>query len=266
MNTEAVSVKRWGLGHRFELTPEARAFLDGLILGDGNYTRCSPLSASLQFVQSVKHPDWLDHVEEQCRTFGMETRRAAAIRGSVLLRSLAYRTLLPEHARWYAGNRKCVPPDLSLHSSVTLAQWFMGDGNLFVKRLRYLYLRLHTNCFTGEEVARLCELLRRQHSLTPTVVHWHGQPIVMMSRKSAIRFLDLVRPHLVPSFAYKAPPDPWRPNHCEDWGVKLPDRKKKLCDVHRRARKTARHRAWVEANPERVREHELRRRAKALHA
>jgi hypothetical protein len=264
LTTETVSVKRWGVGHRFDLTAEARAFLDGIMLGDGNYADCSSLSASLQFVQSVRHSDWLDYVEETCRAFGLDTRRAAPARGSVLLRSLAYRTLLPERNRWYIGRRKCLPPDLNLRSPVTLAQWYMGDGSLSVTGSGYLYARLHTNCFTEDEVAWLCELLKEQHSLRATIIRWHGQPIVEMSRKSAIPFLDIVRPHLVPSFAYKAPPDPWRPKRCEDCGAELADRKHRLCDVHRRARKTARHRAWVEANREHVREHDRRRRAKAV--
>jgi hypothetical protein len=130
-----------------------------------------------------------------------------------LCRTPAYRTLLAEHCRWYKCGRKRVPRDIDLSDPVLLAQWYMGDGNVYAEKRRgVVEVALNTQGFPLVDVRWLASEFAAKLNLRAfvkrTSIRRGRQPILALSCRSARKFVALVRPHICQVFAYKVPTQP----------------------------------------------------------
>lgn len=196
-----------------EVTNELRSFLDGLLLGDGNFCH-NKISAKFQMSQSSIHNDWIELIERKFEKFGVIVKRnirPAHVRiskgkiinaqESIYLRSLHYKNLIQEVERWYPNGIKIIPKDINLLDTELLANWYMGDG--YFDRKRY-DIKLATNCFTLEDVQWIKNKMNDYYDLNISV-HRHGTKhiIGITSKIHVIKFLDIVKPHIIKSFNYK---------------------------------------------------------------
>jgi hypothetical protein len=232
-----------GHGNRFTMKPELRALLDGLLLGNGHYTKLIPggLSCALMVAQCEAHASWLEALKGKLAGYGIEsdiTKRRGEDKilpngkhlksqSSYSLRTKCYRTLTAERLRWYPLGKKIVPRDIDLSNPVTLAQWHMGDGCAHIKKKT---VQLATCGFTYPDVRLLAERLSGQLGIRAHV-QYSGYPFIAMWSRHAERFLELVRPHMVPCFEYKAPVL-WEPSKCTRCGNPIKNRIRlaKICD------------------------------------
>lgn len=212
-------------GNYFTLDGTTRNFLDGLLLGDGCYHSRNPVSATLWIGQRADRIAWLHNIAKFMKArqvsllFAYRKARVNRLRGKpqikanafVLCRTAAYRTLLPEYHRWYPRGKKRVPRDIDLTDPVLLAQWYMGDGNVYVPRNRrgVQELALNTQGFPLVDVRWLAAEFAERLGLRAFVKRASRkrgrQPILALSRHQAERFIELVRPHMCPVFSYKIP-------------------------------------------------------------
>lgn len=237
------------------ISPQARAILDGLLIGDGSYPKThSDLSSYLSLSVTAIHEDWILALNDALKAHGLETKmrtapakqrwiRSGKRTGSILneqpsikLASRSYRDLIGERRRWYSSDGiKHVPRDLDVNNPIMLAHWHMGDGNAHVQRNR-LVIRLHTNGFTDRDVSWLRLQFSKRLGIKCTIGHWRGQPILTMYHREANKFVSLIKPFVVPSFAYKIPDDPWQPGRCKVCDEPILDRRSsaKYCSRHPR--------------------------------
>jgi hypothetical protein len=220
----------------FKLSAETRAVLDGCLLGDGSYNRRSAHTASFSMSQLSRHQDWINLIKTTFDRYGIgygshyHRSDDPRIQDSLRIWSYSYVELSPERDRWYPDGVKIIPSDLSVKDTRTLAHWHMGDGNASTPRGR-LEVKLHTNGFLESDVELLVAKLHDQIQIHSFISHWRNQPILVLQHKNAAKFLDLVRPHLVDSFLYKAPFDPWKPSRCRKCKKELGAQKyAKYCD------------------------------------
>jgi hypothetical protein len=207
------------------------SIIDGLLLGDGNLRSDSKISAIYQMNASDPHGDFAELAARLFGQFGFTGKsnrmpggprisrgKAFTAKPHTYFRTHAQVELLHHHKRWYHDGIKILPTDIDLAEPITLALWYMGDGNFqWVKGKAYNHgpvARLHTNSFSEGEVDFLQAQLEATHGLCSTKIHWRGQPIISMGGIHSRKFLDLVRPHLVPSFDYKAPSGLWNFKKC----------------------------------------------------
>lgn len=123
------------------------------------------------------------------------------------LHSLETDILQPWYNAWYVNGEKHVPVDFNL-SDVSLAHWFIGDGNSYRHTRNEVRVALASNKFSIDDV----RLLESQLSnLGIKEMHYNrrqgrsGAGIVLYfyKRKYTTKFMDLVSPHIVPSYSYK---------------------------------------------------------------
>jgi hypothetical protein len=110
---------------------------------------------------------------------------------------------LPElteiYREFYQNGKKIIPDDLSLHP-LSLAIWFMDDGS---KSYRALYL--NTQKFHYHEQNKLSMLLKRQFDIKTSLNKDKKYYRLRIAVSSVGRFLDIIRPYLLPMFCYKTP-------------------------------------------------------------
>lgn len=209
-------------GNYFTLDAQTRNFLDGLLLGDGSYDG-RKFSAALTIGQRADRVGWLRDIQTFLAkrgvplAFAKRTARTNRCNGQKIYtrafmqcRTPAYRTLLAEHRRWYKRGQKRVPRDLDLTDPMLLAQWYMGDGNVYSENRRgVVEVALNTQGFSLVDVRWLASEFARKLDLRAfvkrTSIHRGRQPILALSCHSARRFVELVRPYISPVFNYKVP-------------------------------------------------------------
>lgn len=97
--------------------------------------------------------------------------------------------------KWYPDGIKIIPKDIEL-TPLTLAIWMCDDGSNHAKHGRNL--RLHTNCFTFEDVNFLKEKLFSTFNIESRIkTYRNNQPELYIFSDSYATFMDLVIPHIV---------------------------------------------------------------------
>ena len=96
---------------------------------------------------------------------------------------------------------KMIPLDLSLYlTPLALAIWFMDDGSKINKTVR-----IATNCFNISDLEFLCKLLKDKYDLDVRI-HKSGigkGNILYIKTNSLNKFINLIKPHILPSMYYK---------------------------------------------------------------
>ena len=176
-----------------------RSIILGTLLGDGAM-RCKT-NALLEINHSAHQRDYVDW---------KYTKLAALVRTPPAVRKgngsrVAYRfvtrslpVLTPFYRLFYAEGRKSVP-DLIL-DPLMLAVWFMDDGS---KSRNAVYL--NTQQFDLDSQLRLSQLMREQWGIESLLNRDKCYYRLRLSVVGTRRFVELLEPHLLPSFRYKLP-------------------------------------------------------------
>lgn len=208
------------LGNHFQWNDELRSLIDGLLLGDASLHQTSSVAASLVISVVSRNADWMEHLSQLFTKHGIKTiiseipgntsiRDSGILKGRTIksnpkvgLRTISYRTLMPERQRWYPNHTKIIPKDLNL-SPLSIAQWYMGDGCLTNKREKFR-IKFSTDGFNEEDVSFLrdqIEELYKSHGCVNFMPD--HQPYLIYNFSNAIFLLRSMKPFIVPSFGYK---------------------------------------------------------------
>lgn len=95
---------------------------------------------------------------------------------------------------------KVVPDDLVL-SPVSMAVWFCDDGTNSVEHRTAV---IYTDGFTKKECNFLSDKIFDTFSISTTVHTSRGKPVIRISAKDYVNFIEIIKPHVVwPCFKYK---------------------------------------------------------------
>ena len=170
----------------------------GTMLGDG-YMRCK-INAHLQITHSInqkEYVDWMYGVLKDCVLtqpkvyVGNGTR----IGYRFFTRSLPCFTKI--YRKFYQDKKKIIPLDLELNEQI-LAVWYMDDGSLCDKSCY-----LNTQQFPEQEQLLLSRLLLKDFGLTARRDRDKQYYRLRFNVKESRKFVDLIRPYIIPSMAYK---------------------------------------------------------------
>ena len=117
----------------------------------------------------------------------------------------SYIELDEQRKRWYPNGKKIVPKDVRL-TPIVLAQWYMGDGNLELKRKASYRITFCTDSFTKEENNFLANILKEKYGYTLIVRRYKKEKgyRIFMSRQDDVKdFLLKTSPYKVSCFDYK---------------------------------------------------------------
>ncbi len=242
---EDLQTKEKGFGRSFVMTPELKSHLDGALLGDGHYSKLisGGLSCCFQIVQRHDHFDFIESIKNVLDRHGISStvsrhgektsvikKTGQIVRGeaSLQLRTACYWNLKQERLRWYPEGKKIIPRDLDVSDPILLAYWYMGDGTTEKESMA---ISIATHCFSEDDQQWLVDQFDMKLSLKVKIQRSGIYQYLKMSMGHAERFLDLVRPHLVPTFAYKGV-KVWNPVLCIKCGSQIENRTghAKYCD------------------------------------
>ena len=103
---------------------------------------------------------------------------------------------------FYKNRKKFVPLNISelLNTPLALAVWFMDDG---YKRNDCNAFRLNSEAFNKQEQIKLCRMLKNNFGIDVTL-HKKGKFWnIYVPQKSAKKFVEIVKPFILPNFQYK---------------------------------------------------------------
>ena len=182
------------------LTECQKAIIVGCMLGDGAM-RCKT-NALLEVNHSIKQSEYVewkyDELKELVSTkphkrFG----NAGRIAYRFTTKSLPQLTEI--YKKFYSAGKKIIPGNLQIHP-LSLAVWFMDDG---CKSYRALYL--NTQKFNINEQSKLSRILKEQFGIKTSLNKDKSYYRLRIAVSSVGKFLDIIRPHLLPMFCYKTP-------------------------------------------------------------
>lgn len=215
------------LGKGINMAVEAAPMevFDGVMLGDGHIHDSHDGTGYLDIRQSgEEHFDWLNDIKVSLSGLGLNwpadspKMYKAVSRGkeykNIVLRSLSSSMLGYQRHRWYKDGKKAVPDDFII-TSVTLANWFMGDGTSLrlKKRPNVVRVRFCTDAFSYPDVQRLCRLLAKLGIASYPELQRPGQyRVCVIGIPSVSAIMYLVKPYVVQSFVYKMKM-PWKVNN-----------------------------------------------------
>lgn len=112
-------------------------------------------------------------------------------------------------SKFYINGKKVIPPDIKsfLFTPLTLAVWYMDDGNLDKRSKYHLNSTIATYCFSFEECEVLSKVFKENFgiitSINQTKIRGKIYPRLYIWSESMDKFISLVRPHIHPVFTYK---------------------------------------------------------------
>ena len=181
------------------LSEAQRSLIVGTLLGDGAM-RCK-VNALIEINHSAKQKAYVDWKYQQLADLvGTPPKPRNGNGGRVAYRftTLSRPELTPYFRAFYPNGKKVVP-DVTL-TPLALAVWFMDDGS---KSHRALYL--NTQQFELADQQRLLEMLKTQFGIHATLNRDKTYHRIRIAVRSVGRFIELIRPHLLPEFEYKLP-------------------------------------------------------------
>ena len=182
------------------LTERQKAIIDGCLLGDGTM-RCKT-NALLEINHSIKQSEYVEWKYRELENL-VSTRPHGRLGNAG---RIAYRFTtrsLPEltdiYRKFYLSGRKIIPDNLIIHP-LSLAIWFMDDG---CKSYRAIYL--NTQKFSVAEQQKLSFILEKQFEIKTSLNRDKKYYRLRIAVSSVRRFLEIIKPYLLPMFCYKTP-------------------------------------------------------------
>ena len=186
------------------LSQKAIDWINGELLGDGYLWSRNSHSANFQYTS--KYREYIQYISDTLKSFGIE--QAGEIRkyyrqdwdcSIYKYQSRSYVELLPIFKQWYPEpkRKKIIPKDITL-TSLTLRQFYIGDGCLIHKKKRPC-ISLATCGFTIEDVEWLIKQLIKLGFKTK---RWANNAIGI-STYSTKEFLDYIGSSPIKCYDYK---------------------------------------------------------------
>lgn len=145
--------------NHIQLTKEMIQWIEGELLGDGNLTSTSSLSATFRYTS--KYWEYINYVANTLHKYGIGNGKIRKEKRDVFhYYSKRYIELKPLYDKWYPNRKKIVPKDLEL-TPLILRQWYIGDGCLVKPSKGHgkPYVLLCTDGFWVNDVEWLIEKL-----------------------------------------------------------------------------------------------------------
>jgi hypothetical protein len=189
------------------LTPIQREFIVGTLLGDGHIPRDSPCLRVCQCFEQEEYVRWkAELMGVWVRPTGVfyemsyKTNRGKFIQ--VRFSTYTHSEFSYYRNLFYPQGTKIVTKDiLNLLSPFSVAIWFMDDGSKMTGKKG---VRLHTASFTFDENQIMSDWFAEKYGIESKVSKISGgYPVISIYSVNAIRFKELVSPHILPCFAYK---------------------------------------------------------------
>ena len=156
------------LKQRLTLNDYQKAVVIGCLLGDGNLElNWSKTNYKLRFGHSVRQRDYLYWKYNLLRDWVLTKPRLNQKTKSLFFNTISHKELSSLGELFYKGSKKILPGNFSeiIKNPVTLAVWFMDDGNVIRRNDRVYGFHLNTQSFSYQENSNIITALRNAYGL-----------------------------------------------------------------------------------------------------
>lgn len=203
-NTKAVREIR----KKLKFSEIQKIVLIGLILGDGCLSENMwKKSYRLQIEQENAKYDYVFWLYKIFEKWVLSPPKYLQGHRSWRFRTISHPEITEFHRIFYRHRKKIIPINIEkiLTSPISLAVWFMDDGN---GRKDARVYGISTHAFSRKENKFLIQCLGKNFGLK-CKIHCDGKDNrIYIPRESADKFEKLILPHIIPSMKYKFPLTP----------------------------------------------------------
>ena len=179
------------------------ALILGSILGDAHVTK----NGSLIENHSIKQEEYVQFKADSLETLNIiVSEKTVEVEGYGMYDTISYRILNLPYFRelrkiFYPGGRKVFPYEYMKKKAtdLTLAVWFMDDGNYYVRKDR-----------TPSITLRICGYSKHNQEQIVTFFEERGFDVTLwnngslyFNKSTAQKFIDTIRPYIIESMEYK---------------------------------------------------------------
>lgn len=182
------------------LTEEQKQIIVGCLLGDGAMR--IKTNALLEINHCFEQKGLVDWIHANLKEFVGTAPKIRKGNGKRVAYRFTTKSLPPFtdlYKQFFRNGRKIIPTGIIL-SPLVLAVWFMDDGN---RSRTSIYL--NTQQFSLEEQRLLCTMLYKQWQIETTLNKDKHYWRIRIRINSVKKFVDLIKPYLLPEFYYKLP-------------------------------------------------------------
>ena len=183
-----------------------KALVIGSVLGDGNLSgNWSNTNFRLRIGHSIKQTEYLLWKYEILSNFVLTKPKVYEKTKSISFRTISHAQFTEFYNIFYPHGKKSVPKNISMmiKNPITLAVWFMDDGNIRkVKEKVYGYY-LNTQSFGLKENLILIQALKEVYAIDSMVMKNHGKYRIYIGAGGKERFSRLIDGLIIESMLYK---------------------------------------------------------------
>jgi hypothetical protein len=193
---------------RIKLDEYQTAIIVGTILGDAClHDNWSRTNSRLQIRHALAQKEYVLWKYKALKSLVLTKPQHYGRTNSVWFRTISHPELTKLQQIFYRDGKKIIPANdivAFLSSSITIAVWFMDDGNAVMRKGKLCGYNLNTQSFTREENELLAEVFSALYDISCTVERNHDYyRLAIWQAPSRKKFSDLIQEHILPSLKYK---------------------------------------------------------------
>jgi len=185
--------------------PVQKAIVIGSVLGDGYLSEnWSKTNYRLSISHSQKQTNYLEWKCSILKDFVLSGPRRYEKTKSVSFRTISHRYLTELIRTFYVEGKKIIPENISefITDPMTIAVWYMDDGNIRRTNGKVYGYYLNTQSFTRSDNQLLAQALNKNFGIRSLILKNKGyyRLYIGVDRK---KFADLIGKFILPSMLYK---------------------------------------------------------------
>jgi len=184
-----------------------KAVTIGSILGDGNLSsNWSNTNYRLKISHSIKQSEYILWKYEILKNFVLTKPSVYGKTKSISFRTISHNKFTEFYKLFYPFGKKTIPKNIEqlIKNPMTVAIWFMDDGNAVIRKGILRGYHLNTQSFSPSENTLLLECLYRLYKIESVMELNHGKyRLAIWKEDSRQKFRNLVIPHIIDSMKYK---------------------------------------------------------------
>jgi hypothetical protein len=200
------------LKKRLSLSDAQKAFAIGTILGDANLElNWSKTNYKIRFAHSEKQKDYVSWKYQNLKDWILTKPRYYSKTKSYFFNTISHTDITSLAEIFIKNNKKVIPENISelLENPLTLAVWFMDDGNAIHRNAELHGFHINSQSYTLKENILLRDSLRFIYNLSVEVEknnhNKHGEDYyrLRINKSSIDTFQNMLVDHIIPAMQYK---------------------------------------------------------------
>ncbi len=187
------------------ITPRQRSVIVGTLLGDGHLeTQNNGRTYRLKIEHSIVQKEYVDQLFQELKPLVRTAPHVKKREGndSYWFTTYSLGQLRFYGQQFYPKKKKIVPKIVNRFlDPLALAVWFMDDGSY--KSQRHSTFIFHTLGYQKKELERVVDVLKKKFGIVTCLHRQKSKWRLYIKSDSAQKFVDVVRPHIIPSMEYK---------------------------------------------------------------